>query len=210
MDWQIGFVTAPFLLLLALSPGPNNFTAMYNGMQVGPQKAIIAVLGRNVAFVILMTVSALGLGAVIVTSAFWFNIVKWLGVIYLLYIGIKTWRSAAVALDQHELESGVISRGHFSRIRQEFLIAISNPKAILIFTAIFPQLLDLSLPVAPQFFMIGVTFIICEFISGYVYAVSGKQIRRLIKSQKGVIKLNKSMGSVFMFASILLASSSRS
>jgi homoserine/homoserine lactone efflux protein len=209
MDWQIWFVTAPFLLLLALSPGPNNFTAMYNGMQVGPQKAIIAVFGRNVAFVILMTVSALGLGAVIVTSAFWFNIVKWLGVIYLLYIGIKIWRSAAVALDQHELENGVISRGHFSRIRQEFLIAISNPKAILTFTAIFPQLLDLSLPVAPQFFMIGVTFIICEFISGYVYAVSGKQIHRLIKSQKGMIKLNKSMGSVFMFASILLASSSR-
>lgn len=209
MDWHIWFVTAPFLLLLALSPGPNNFTAMYNGMQVGPKKAIIAVLGRNLAFIILMSVSALGLGAVIVTSVFWFNIVKWLGVVYLLYIGIKTWRSAAVALDEHESENSVVSRGHFSRIRQEFLIAISNPKAILIFTAIFPQLLDLNLPVAPQFFMIGVTFIVCEFISGYVYAVGGKQIRRLIKSQKGMLRLNKGMGSLFMLASMLLASSSR-
>jgi threonine/homoserine/homoserine lactone efflux protein len=209
MDWHIWFVTAPFLLLLALSPGPNNFTAMYNGMQVGPNKAIIAVLGRNLAFIILMAVSALGLGAVIVASVFWFNVVKWLGVVYLLYIGIKTWRSAAIELNEHESESSIVSRGHFSRIRQEFLIAISNPKAILIFTAIFPQLLDLNLPVAPQFIMIGATFIVCEFISGYVYAVSGKQIRRLIKSQKGMLRLNKSMGSLFMLASMLLASSSR-
>ena len=210
MSWHLWLVTAPFLLLLALSPGPNNFNAMYNGMQVGPRKAVAAACGRNLAFMILMTVSALGLGAVIVSSMFWFNMVKWAGVVYLLYIGIKTWRSAAITLDEHESENSVVSRGHFLRIRQEFMIAISNPKAILIFTAIFPQLLDLNSPVAPQFFVIGMTFILCEFIAAYIYAVSGKQIRRLIKSQKVMLRLNKGMGSLFVLASMLLASSSRS
>ncbi|MBJ7539631.1 LysE family translocator [Marinomonas transparens] len=210
MNWQLWLVTAPFLMLLALSPGPNNFTAIYNGMQVGPVGAVVASLGRNIAFAILMLVSALGLGAVIVSSVFWFGVVKWLGVVYLLYIGIKTWRSAAIGLDEQADSTVVSFVSHYARIRQEFLIAISNPKAILIFTAIFPQLLDLSMPVAPQFLVIGVTFIFCEFLAAYIYAVSGKQIRRFIKSHKGMLRLNKGMGSLFVLASMLLASSSRS
>lgn len=211
MSWSLWVATAPFLFLLALSPGPNNFTAMYNGMQSGTASAVIAATGRNLAFSILMLVSALGLGAIIVSSIFWFGVVKWLGVAYLLYIGIKTWRSAPMALDEHESENkNIVLSGHYLRSRQEFLIAISNPKAILIFTAIFPQLLDLTLPVAPQFVVIGVTFIVAEFFAAYVYSMSGKTIRRLIKSKTGMLRLNKGMGSLFVFASMLLASSSRS
>lgn len=210
MNWHLWLVTAPFLMLLALSPGPNNFTAMHNGMRVGAKNAVIAAIGRNLAFSILMAISAFGLGAVIVASVFWFSVVKWLGVAYLLYIGIKTWRSAAMAMNEFDAETdSAAKKGHYKRMRQEFLIAISNPKAILIFTAIFPQLLDLDLPVAPQFLVIGVTFMVCEMVAAYVYAICGNQIRRLIKSQRGMLRLNKGIGSLFMLASMLLASSSR-
>jgi threonine/homoserine/homoserine lactone efflux protein len=201
---------APLLMLLSLGPGPNNFTAMHNGIQVGARKAVIAVVGRNLAFSILMLVSALGLGAVIVSSAFWFSVVKWVGVAYLFYVGIKTWRSAAVVLEEHETENGTkAKRGHQARMRQEFLVAISNPKAILLFTAIFPQLLDLSKSVPEQFFWMGVTFCCTEFIAAYVYAMSGKQIRRLIRSPKGLRNMNRGMGSVFVLASAFLATASR-
>lgn len=210
MSWNLWVTMVPFLFLLALSPGPNNFTAMYNGIQTGPTSSVIAAIGRNAAFAILMLVSALGLGAIIVSSVFWFSVVKWLGVAYLLYIGIKTWRSASTALDEHDSETGVVALpSHTLKIRQEFFIAVSNPKAILIFTAIFPQLLDLNVPVAPQFFVIGVTFMVAEFVAAYIYGVSGKQICRLIKSRQGMLRLNKGMGSLFVLASMLLATSSR-
>lgn len=208
MDWHLWVITAPFLLLLALCPGPNNFTAMYNGMQVGSKNAVIASLGRNVAFVILMSISALGLGAVIVSSIVWFSIIKWLGVAYLLYIGIKTWRST-MSLEEPDSNNRLVSGSHYLRIRQEFLIAISNPKAILIFTAIFPQLLNLNEPVVLQFIIIGVTFIVCEFISAYVYSMGGQQIRRLIRSSKGMRNLNRGMGSIFVMASGFLATATR-
>ena len=208
MTFSVWLAVTPFLLLLALSPGPNNFTAMYNGIQVGPKNALIAAIGRNVAFVILMSVSALGLGAVIISSVVWFGIIKWLGVVYLLYIGIKTWRST-MTLEEPDSSGRLVSASHYLRIRQEFLIAISNPKAILIFTAIFPQLLNLNEPVVPQFFIIGTTFIVSEFIAAYVYAMSGKQIRRLIRSPKGMRNLNRSMASVFVMASGLLATATR-
>jgi len=156
MTFSVWLTIAPLLMLLSLGPGPNNFTAMHNGIQVGATKAVIAVVGRNLAFGVLMLVSALGLGAIIVSSVFWFGVVKWLGVAYLFYIGIKTWRSAAVVLEEHESEEGIkAKRGHIARMRQEFFVAIGNPKAVLLFTAIFPQLLDLSQPVPMQFFLDG-------------------------------------------------------
>lgn len=211
MTFSVWLTIAPLLMLLSLGPGPNNFTAMHNGIQVGATKAVIAVVGRNLAFGVLMLVSALGLGAIIVSSVFWFGVVKWLGVAYLFYIGIKTWRSAAVVLEEHESEEGIkAKRGHIARMRQEFFVAIGNPKAVLLFTAIFPQLLDLSQPVPMQFFWMGITFCITEFIAAYVYAISGKQIRRLIRSSKGMKNLNRGMGGVFVMASGVLATATRS
>jgi len=86
-----------------------------------------------------------------------------------------------------------------------FLVDIGNPKAVLLLTAIFPQMLDLSQPVSMQLFWMGLTFCITEFIAAYVYAMSGKQIRRLIRSPKGMRNLNRSMSSVFVMASGFLA-----
>lgn len=198
----------PFLILLALSPGPNNFTAMYNGIHKGPAKATLGATGRNLAFIILMSISALGLGAVILSSVLWFNVIKWIGVLYLLYLGIKTWRASTDDGDGLNYENiGKMTLA--AMIRQEFLIAIANPKAILIFTAIFPQLLNLSEPIIPQFVVIGMTFLIAEYLSAWVYATSGMQLSRLLKKAIWRSRLNKAIGSLFIFAGSLLATSSR-
>lgn len=209
MALEFWLTIAPILLLLSFGPGPNNFTSMYNGIRVGAMSAVIAVVGRNIAFTILMVISALGLGAVIVSSSFWFNVVKWLGVVYLLYIGVKTWMAAKDSL--HTMEEGgvVVPSSHFSRMRQEFMIAISNPKAVLIFTAIFPQLLDLTQPVAIQFTVIGATFIATEFIAAFFYAIGGRQLRKMIRSPKGLTNLNRGMGGIFVAASAFLATATR-
>jgi len=205
VDW---LTIAPIFLLLSLGPGPNNFMAMSNGINQGPMAALVGTIGRNFAFAILMLVSALGLGAVIVSSSLLFNIVKWAGVCYLLYMGIKTWRNAAQGVDSGEV-THTRKVPYSGLIRQEFIVAISNPKAILIFTAVFPQMLNLDKPVMIQFFIMGFTFIVTEFIGSYIYAIAGNQIKRFIKSSKGVIRLNRSMGAVFVAASAVLASASR-
>lgn len=207
MSWSLWLTLFPVLLLLALSPGPNNFTAMHNGIHAGAGSAAIGAIGRNAAFAILMTISAMGLGAIIVSSLFWFSVIKWAGVLYLVYIGIKTWRSRPEMISDSTITNGVKSRR--SMIYQEFLIAISNPKAILIFTAVFPQMLDLNQPVVPQFLVIGLTFMLAEFVSAWLYGLSGKQIRRAIGTVKGMERLNKVLGSLFIGAGGILAASSR-
>ncbi|ADZ92230.1 LysE family translocator [Marinomonas mediterranea] len=208
MSFSVWLALVPFLTLLALTPGPNNVTSMYNGIYQGVLPATIGATGRNLAFVILMSVSAVGLGAVIVSSAFWFNVVKWFGVFYLLYLGIKTWRAPVTQVD----ETSSFSRSSSSMlplIRQEFFIAISNPKAILIFTAIFPQLIDVAMPLAPQFFIIGITFLLAEYFSACMYAYFGMQLRRYLSSARWISRVNKAIASLFIFAGSVLASSSR-
>lgn len=209
MALQLWLAIAPVLLLLSFSPGPNNFTAMYNGIRAGVLAALLAVVGRNIAFGILMLISVLGLGAVIVSSPFWFNVVKWLGVVYLFYIGVKTWLSASSNLVSMEQGGVEVPSTHLERLRQEFMIAISNPKAILIFTAVFPQMLDLDQSVPAQFLVMGVTFMVTEFIAAFFYALGGWQLRRLIRSARGMQVLNRSMGGVFVIASAFLAAASR-
>ncbi|RDL42656.1 LysE family translocator [Marinomonas piezotolerans] len=209
MALQLWLAIAPVLLLLSFSPGPNNFTAMYNGIRAGALAALLAVVGRNIAFGILMLISVLGLGAVIVSSPFWFNVVKWLGVVYLFYIGVKTWLSASSNLVSMEQGGVEVPSTHLERLRQEFMIAISNPKAILIFTAVFPQMLDLDQSVPAQFLVMGVTFMVTEFIAAFFYALGGWQLRRLIRSARGMQVLNRSMGGVFVLASAFLAAASR-
>lgn len=209
MALQLWLATAPILLLLSFGPGPNNFTAMYNGIRAGAGAALMAVIGRNIAFGILMLISALGLGAVIVSSPFWFNVVKWMGVVYLFYIGVKMWLSASNSLVSMEQGGVEVPSTHANRMRQEFIIAISNPKAILIFTAIFPQMLDLNQPVTTQFLVMGATFMATEFIAAFFYALGGRQLRRLIRSPRGMSNLNRGMGGVFVLASAFLATASR-
>jgi homoserine/homoserine lactone efflux protein len=209
MALQLWLATAPILLLLSFGPGPNNFTAMYNGIRAGAWAALIAVIGRNIAFGILMLISALGLGAVIVSSPFWFNVVKWLGVLYLFYVGVKAWMQASNNLVSMEEGGVVVPSSHKDRMRQEFMIAVSNPKAILIFTAIFPQMLDLNQPVTIQFVIMGMTFMVTEFIAAFFYAIGGRQLRRLIRSPRGMANLNRGMGGVFVLASAFLATASR-
>ncbi|WIY30956.1 LysE family transporter [Paracidovorax citrulli] len=92
---------------------------------------------------------------------------------------------------------------------QEFLLGITNPKAIILFAAIFPQFIDPAQPAARQFLVLGTVYLLAEFVSTAVYATCGRQIRRVIRSQRGVARLNKATGGFFMGAGGLLLAANR-
>lgn len=199
----------PVLLALSVVPGPNNFTATFNGMRAGVVKATLATTGRNLAFAILMLVSALGLGVVILNSALMFSAIKWVGVAYLVYLAIVSWRSQPEELMEKVNAPVGTSVRLYPMMRQEFLIAISNPKAILLFTAIFPQFIDPNEQVMTQFAIIGASFLVTEYVAAMMYASGGKQIRRFVSTVKRAKRINQATASLFVGTAGLLASSSR-
>ena len=204
---------APVAVAIALTPGPNNFCGLNNGIRAGVGAALIATLGRAAAFAIFLTVSAVGLGAMLLASEAAFTAVKWVGAAYLFWLGWRAWRSREFGgLELIEGAEPVPSREPVrvrSLIAQEFLLGITNPKAIILFAAVFPQFIDPAQPAAHQFFVLGSVYLLAEFVSTAVYATGGRQIRRLIRTPRGVVRLNKATGGFFMGAGGLLLAANR-
>lgn len=207
------FLFAPVAVALALTPGPNNFCGLHNGMRAGVGVALLATVGRVAAFAIFLTVSAVGLGAMLLASEAAFTAVKWVGACYLFWLGWRAWHSREFngleLMDGAEAASACAPLRLSALIAQEFLLGITNPKAIILFAAIFPQFIDPARPAAHQFLVLGAVYLAAEFVSTAVYASGGRQIRRLIRTPRGVVRLNKATGGFFMGAGGLLLAAQR-
>lgn len=208
----------PVAVAIALTPGPNNFCALNNGIRQGVVPALVGTCGRVLAFAVFLTVSAIGLGAMLLASEAAFSTVKWVGAGYLFYLGWRAWRSRefnGLAQSQEGPDGQTLPatttkpRSWRALMRQEFLLGITNPKAIILFAAIFPQFIDPGQPAAPQFAVLGPTYLAAEFVASLVYAAGGLQLRRLITSQRAVVRLNKATGGFFMGAAGLLLASNK-
>lgn len=200
----------PVAVLIALTPGPNNFCALNNGIRQGVAAALVGTLGRVAAFAIFLTISALGLGAMLLASETAFSALKWAGAAYLIWLGIRAWRSQEhPGLAEAQDAVALASRPLRSLVLQEFLLGISNPKAVLLFAAIFPQFIDPALPAPHQFLVLGTTYLLAEFVPSLVYGLGGRQLRRVVTSRRGAARLNKATGGFFIGAGGLLLASNR-
>ncbi len=213
LDWpetmttHAWLVALPALFLLSLVPGPNNLLAASNGLRFGAGPAAVAVAGRITAFVALIGLTLVGLGALLAASETAFAVVKWGGVAYLAWLGVQTWRAPPLLA---AAGPGTAGPSGLSRLAwQEFLLAAGNPKAILIFTAVFPQLVDPSLPTLPQLVAIGATFLATEWIVAALYALAGSRLGLLRSRARWARLPNRLFGSLFMAAAGLLATARR-
>lgn len=197
------FVPACFALNMAF--GPNNLISITIGARYGLQAALLAAVGRLVAFIIMIAVAALGMGALLMASEIAFTVVKFLGAAYLVWLGVRIIRSEA-ALPAESPDFG--KQGVRGFIRREFLVAIGNPKAILIFTAFFPQF------VVPgsywgSFMVLGSIFLILELFAIALYAYAGTRLSRVMRNARGLNWINRISGSTMIAFGVLLAAARR-
>lgn len=166
IDWVI-FLPACFALNMAC--GPSNLLAMTHGAKSGVPFAQQAAIGRLIVFVPMIAASALGLGLLLTASELVFNIVKTIGAAYLIWLGISLWRSAKTLKSEEFLNRSVSMKIAF---RTEALLALSNPKAILTFTAFFPQFVIVD-AYWQSYAMLGAAFLVMEAIAILAYALGG-------------------------------------
>ncbi|AMO23654.1 LysE family translocator [Ramlibacter solisilvae] len=200
----------PIAVLIALTPGPNNFCALNNGIRQGVIAALVGTVGRVIAFAILLTISAIGLATTLLASESAFNVLKWVGAGYLVWLGVRCLRSKErIGFVDRQGTGTCDDRSMQKLMLQEFLLGISNPKAILLFASLFPQFINPSMPGASQFLALGATYLLAEFVSSLTYALGGRQLRRFIASRRGGARLNMVTAGVFIGAGVLLLASRR-
>lgn len=158
-------------LFLSFLPGPNNVIAMTHSMQSGCQKAIWGVFGRFPAFGIMIFIAAIIFDFAITINQNFFKIIQLLGCIYMIYIGIcliKN-RNAKIAIKQNDKSSDYVYT--------EFLAALSNPKAIILFTSFFPNFLNSNESVLKQFLFLGLLAMGAEGMMAMLYVLLGRMIK---------------------------------
>lgn len=175
------FIPACFALNMA--PGPNNLLSVSNATRYGFWIAIFAGIGRLIAFILMISIAAMGLATVLQAMPKLFYVIKFADAVYLLYIAFQLWRlrpmvQRSINLD-HDKQCLMILG------LQEFFVAMGNPKALLIFTAFLPQFIDLSQSSGVQFFILGLLFLFLEWIAIAVYAYIGTHIQTKFKALMG-------------------------
>ncbi|MDO6466526.1 LysE family translocator [Neptunomonas phycophila] len=196
----VGVVIATILL-----PGPAVMLTLNNSIQRGILKSLAGILGIALAILLVAIISATSLGIVLASSAIAFNIIKIVGAAYLIYLGIKIFRSEATNNDLFKEQEG----SFFKCFMEGFLVSVSNPKAVIFFMSIFPQFIDLTQEYTPQFILLAVTFSFLVIVIHTIYAVSASFAKSKLSSQKGSSLLNKISGGVFVSFGVGLAASSK-
>ena len=156
MSWQLWLAFFAASWAISLSPGPGAVAVMSASLQHGFARGCFAIVGLVLGFWTQLVVVAAGVGAIIATSALAFAVVKWLGVAYLVYLGVRQWRAPAVALvPTTDAPDKPVTRSRI--VVEAWLLNAVNPKGTAFMLAVVPQFLVPSQPLVPQYLAIGAT-----------------------------------------------------
>lgn len=179
------------------TPGPTVLLALTNGSKFGVRRAISGMIGAVMSDFVLIGAVALGLGALLAASEFWFTVVKWIGVCYLAFLGVMLLRSKGTLDISLRSESGNASGSVVTIFLKSFLVAVTNPKGYLFFSAFLPQFIDPSGPQVEQYAVLALVFAAIDFMVMFGYALLGSQAVRLLR-KSGALWLDRICGGALL------------
>lgn len=166
------------------TPGPTVLLALANGSRYGVRRAMPGMLGAVLSDFVLVGAVALGLGALLAASEFWFSVLKWVGAVYLAWLGLRLLRSKGGFELPADGSTGAADPRHSGRsiFAKSFLVAVTNPKGYLFCSALLPQFIDPATAQAPQYAAISIVFAGLDFAVMLGYAFVGARAVRLLKT----------------------------
>ena len=201
----ITYILATTVILII--PGPTIILVISQAVTHGRRSVVPLATGVVLGDFTAMTLSLLGLGAIMTASAALFTLFKWIGAIYLLYLGIKLWRANPNSSPtQHEKENA----SPRSLFKSSFIVTALNPKSIAFFVAFLPQFISPHSPAFGQILILGGTFLFLALVNAALYALFAGQLRETIKKTRVRKWFNRCGGTALIGAGIITAGMQRS
>ncbi len=190
--------------LLILLPGPIVTLVVANSLRHGARAGLTNIMGTTTANIIFFAIGGLGMVWVLAVLSDWFNIIRWAGAAYLIYMGVRQWMEKGHGLEDIEKQNSLRKRSK-TFFLQGFVVAITNPKTIIFYAAFFPQFMDPTLPMGEQLFILSITFLVIAtlFDSGYAI-LAGKLRPWLMGERRGRIR-NRITGALLIGTGVALA-----
>ena len=199
MRWEVWLAYFAACWVIAVSPGSGAVLSMSHGLSYGLRRTTTTIFGLQAGLVIVLLVAGGGLGALLLASEQAFMVVKTIGALYLIYLGIQQWRArveADAGQDGGPVRVAVMSRRR--RFATGLLTNVTNPKGIIFMVAVLPQFIDPNRPLALQLAILAATMCCVDLVVMHGYALLASRMQGLFRNARAVLWQNRFFGSVLM------------
>lgn len=203
MSFELWFSFVVAAGILIAIPGPTNFLVMAYALRLGIKPALGTIFGVVPGVTLTMSLSFIGLGAILATSAQLFVLMKWAGALYLIYLGIRQWRADPTPAKVQRVDQ---STSMLKMMAQAFIVTALNPKGIVFFVAFMPQFITPHAPALPQMIILVVTFnlLVLPINTTYVFLAGG--LREKVTDMHWLKAMNRAGGGALVAAGLMTAS----
>lgn len=199
MSWQTWLLFVGSTFLVSATPGSNMLLAFQFGINYGVRKTLYTLAGLSVGLLILLLISLLFVGWLSQNMPMAFEYMKGLAALYLMYLGGQLWRQTPQYLSNTAIK---IAPKTWKLFQIGVNVSLSNPKAILFFTALFPKFLDTQAPLGQQYLILIISFFFIETFWQLIYTISGSGLSIWLNQGKRLVYVNRSSALVFIFLAL--------
>jgi homoserine/homoserine lactone efflux protein len=203
MHWQLWLAFLGAAIAISISPGAGAILTMATGLTHGVRRTYWSIIGLEIGLMAQLALVAVGLGAALANSVLAFHIIKWLGVLYLVYLAIRQWRSATFDLSTQLGPPGDVRAA--AMLVRGCLVNITNPKGLVFLLAVLPQFVVPTAPLLPQYLIIGATMVVVDLVVMGGYAALAGRLLRWLSTPRQQTALNRVFSGLFATAAVVLS-----
>lgn len=203
VGWDLWLAFLGAAIAISVSPGAGAIQSMATGLTYGLRRGAWSVAGLQIGLMTQLAIVAVGLGAAVAQSVVAFTVIKWIGVLYLVYLAVRQWRTAAEEL---QVSVDADARGNrLALLARGALVNLTNPKGLVFLLAVLPQFVVLGQPLLPQYLTIALTMVVVDVVVMCVYTGLASRILGWLRTPRQQRILNQTMAGLFALAAVVLS-----
>jgi homoserine/homoserine lactone efflux protein len=205
MHWNLWLAFIGASVAISVSPGAGAIQSMATGLTHGLRRGAWSVAGLQIGLMTQLAVVAIGLGAAVAKSVVAFTMIKWIGVLYLIYLAVRQWRTTADDLTERVAVDVDARSGRLALLLRGFLVNVTNPKGLVFLLAVLPQFVVLSRPLLPQYLTIAATMVVVDVLVMCAYTGLASRLLAWLRTPRQQMILNRTMSGLFTLAAMVLS-----
>ena len=205
MHWNLWLAFIGASVAISVSPGAGAIQSMATGLTHGLRRGAWSVAGLQIGLMTQLAVVAIGLGAAVAKSVVAFTMIKWIGVLYLIYLAVRQWRTTADDLTERVAVDVDARSGRLALLLRGFLVNATNPKGLVFLLAVLPQFVVLSRPLLPQYLTIAATMVVVDVLVMCAYTGLASRLLAWLRTPRQQMILNRTMSGLFALAAVVLS-----
>ena len=205
MQWDLWLAFVGASIAISVSPGAGAIQSMSTGLTHGLRRGAWSVAGLQIGLMSQLAVVAVGLGAAVARSVTAFTVIKWIGVLYLIYLAVRQWRATAGDLTEQVAEGDDTQGGRLALLVRGALVNLTNPKGLVFLLAVLPQFVIPTRPLLPQYLTIAATMTVVDVIVMCGYTGLSSRLLGWLRTPRQHIALNRTLSALFALAAVVLS-----